>query len=156
MLIKKLLEIYNYKHPHFIHVEYNFYKNWKWIIKILVKLNKNYTSCEIFRKKYKIYKNIVVIGLKWSGKNVKRRTNGYAKEFISSNPNSKCIYCNTKLTNINATSDHIVPISNRGNNCQVNIVICCTDCNNERGNLPFNQYLKMKNINFIGKKDIFI
>ncbi len=121
-----------------------------------VTLNPRYSYCEVFRKKYKIHENFVVVGLKWNGKNVKRRTNGYAKEFVENNPDSKCIYCESELTVDNATSDHIIPISNKGNNCQVNIVVCCTTCNNERGNLNFETYLKFKNIKFKNIKHPFI
>jgi hypothetical protein len=42
------------KSDHFIFVEYKFYKKWKWLIKLSVFFNKNYISCEIFRKKYKV------------------------------------------------------------------------------------------------------
>ena len=63
-----------------------------------VYFNKNYVSCEIARKRFKSHRNFIVIGLKWNGKNVKRRTIGFAKEFVNSNKNAKCIYCETKLT----------------------------------------------------------
>ena len=110
-----------------------------------MKFNKNYKSCEIYRRKYKILENFVVVGLRYNGKNVKRRTSGYAKEFIDSHRNAKCLYCETKLNLENATADHIIPISNGGNNCQVNLIVCCKDCNTERGNLDFMRYLSMKN-----------
>jgi hypothetical protein len=144
------------KHDHFIFVEYNFYKKWKWLIKLSVLFNKNYISCEIFRRKYKIYKNIVIIGLKWGGKNVKRRTTGLAKEFLDEKKNARCIYCNRKLNIQNATMDHIVPISKGGNNCQVNLITCCFVCNNERGDIEFTKYLKLKNEKYRNVKEIFI
>lgn len=109
-------------------------------------MNKNYKSCEIFRKKYKTMENFVVIGLKYSGKNVKRRTSGFAKEFIEENKDSNCIYCGVKLTKENATADHIVPISKGGNNTQINLIVCCKDCNSERGNLDFNTFIGLKNL----------
>lgn len=152
--IKKLKELYNSKNSHFLYVDYNFYKVWKYLILIIIHFNKNYVSCEIFRKKYKTHINIVVVGLKWSGKNVKRRTSGYAKEYVLRNRDAKCIYCDVKLTNSNATSDHILPISHGGNNTQVNLVICCRNCNSERGNIKFLEYLKFKKK--INIKNIFI
>jgi 5-methylcytosine-specific restriction endonuclease McrA len=94
---------------------------------------------------YKFCKNIVVVGLKWGGKNVKRRTTGFAKEFLEEAKNPKCIYCNCKLNTTNATTDHIIPISKGGNNCQVNLVVVCHDCNSQRGNLDFYEYLRIKN-----------
>lgn len=146
-LIKILKFIYKAEHPHFLSVDKETYFKWKFLIKLAIRLNKNYKACEIFRKKYKIMEDFVVIGLKYNGKNVKRRTSGFAKEFLEENTNLKCIYCNTKLKEENATADHIVPISEGGNNCQVNLVVCCKDCNNERGNMEFKTYLSIKNKN---------
>ena len=154
--IKILKRLYKSKHDHFLSVDFEFYKKWKWIIKFIVLLNKNYISCEIFRKKYKFQSEFVVIGLTWGGKNVKRRTSGFAKEFLQISKNPKCIYCEEHLTNENATSDHIIPISEGGNNCQVNIVVVCTSCNGERGDLDFNDYIKKKNPKYDGEKYIFI
>lgn len=154
--LKQLLFLLNSKHEHFLFVDYEFYKKWGLLIRILVKLNKSYKDCLIFRKKYKIYKNIVVVGLKWSGKNVKRRTTGFAKDFLDETKNPKCIYCNCKLTPTNATTDHIIPISKGGNNTQVNFLVSCLNCNSERGDMDFYRYLKMKNNKFKNIKTIFI
>lgn len=147
-LIKILKFLYRSEHPHFVSVDKKTYFRWKWLIRIAIGMNKNYKSCEIFRKKYKIMEDIVVVGLKYNGKNVKRRTSGFAKDFVKENKDSNCLYCNGKLNQYNATSDHIIPISNGGNNCQVNLIVCCKDCNNERGNLPFMEYLRIKNKEF--------
>jgi len=133
------------KHEHFLSVDYKSYKNWKYLIKLAILLNKNYKSCEIFRKKFKSIKNLVVVGLKYSGKNVKRRTSGYAKDFIDKHKDATCLYCGVELNYDNATADHIIPISNGGNNTQVNLIVCCNDCNTERGNTEFRKYLSTKN-----------
>ena len=143
-LVKILKFIYKAEHPHFLSVDKETYFKWSWLIKSVVGLNKSYKSCEIFRKKYKIMEDFVVIGLKYNGKNVKRRTSGFAKEFLDENESSDCIYCDTKLDKENATADHIIPISEGGNNTQVNLVVCCKDCNNERGNIDFKTYLSIK------------
>ncbi len=142
---KILKNLYKSKHEHFLSVDFEFYKKYKWLIRLAVIFNSEYISCEIFRRKYKFHRNIVIVGLKWGGKNVKRRTSGFAKEFLEHYKNPKCIYCTTTLNQENATSDHIIPISDGGNNTQVNLIVCCKDCNNERGNMEFNQYLKTKN-----------
>lgn len=151
----KLKHIYLAKNEHFLKVDFNFYKKWKLIIKILMKYNKNYISCEIARRKFKQHNMFIVIGLKWNGKNVKRRTIGFAKEFVSNNQNAKCIYCEKKLTMDNATADHVVPIALGGNNCQINIVVCCQNCNSERGTTSFNDYIKKKNNKYKDCKYIF-
>jgi len=150
-LIKILKFIYRAKHPHFLSVDKETYFKWKIPIRITMNLNKNYKSCEIFRKKYKVMEDFVVIGLKYNGKNVKRRTSGFAKEFLDENVGANCIYCDTELDKENATADHIIPISDGGNNCQVNLVVCCKDCNNERGNMDFKTYISIKKKNLKGK-----
>ena len=156
IILRKIKEIYRAQHSHFLFVDYDLYKKWRWVIKLVVLMNPKYVSCEIFRKEYKIHTNFVVIGLRWNGKNVKRRVNGYAKEILDENPGIKCIYCEKNLTQKNATSDHVVPISKGGNNCQINIVVSCKYCNGERGNMPFVEYLKLKNPKYRKQKDIFI
>lgn len=100
--------------------------------------------------------NFVVVGLKYNGKNVKRRTSGFAKEYLKSHRNSKCPYCGIPLTYENATTDHIIPISNGGSNAQVNMIVCCKNCNGERGNLPFMEYLRNKNKKYSKTKTIFV
>jgi len=146
MNIFKLLKfLYKAKTPHFLSVPKKQWERWSILIRIAVILNDNYRHCVIYRKKYKFLNNIVVVGLKWSGKNVRRRTTGFAREFIDSNKNARCIYCETKLNYENATTDHIIPISEVGNNSLVNLMVCCFDCNNERGNLEFTEYLRVKN-----------
>lgn len=152
-LIKILKFIYKAEHPHFLSVDKETYFKWKWLIRFSVNLNKNYKSCEIFRKKYKIMEDFVVIGLKYNGKNVKRRTSGFAKEFLDENVGANCIYCDVELDKENATADHIIPISDGGNNCQVNLVVCCKDCNNERGNLDFKEFMRLKKRDY---KNLFV
>jgi len=155
-LIKILKFIYKAEHPHFLSVDKETYFRWGFLIKLVVGLNKNYKSCEIFRKKYKVMEDFVVIGLKYNGKNVKRRTSGFAKDFLDDNIGANCIYCDIELDKENATADHIIPISKGGNNTQVNLVVCCKDCNNERGNLDFDEYLTLKNKKYRKLKNKFI
>ena len=155
-IVKIFKTIKKAKHQHFISVPKEVFYKWKFIIKLLIWLNPNYKGCTIYRRKYKHLKDFVVIGLKWNGKNVKRRTSGFAKEFIKKHRNSKCIYCECDLNEENATTDHIIPISEGGNNCQVNLMVCCFDCNNERGNTEFTEYLKEKNPKYKNLKIPFV
>ena len=144
-ILQILKFLYTSENQHFLSVDKDFYYKWKWLIIISVGMNKKYKSCEILRKKYKLMENFVVVGLKYNGKNVKRRTSGYAKEFIDKNKDAKCLYCDNELNLENATADHIIPISHGGNNSQVNLVVCCKDCNSERNNIKFKTYIMMKN-----------
>ena len=155
-ILQTIKSIRNTKDQHFLSVSEEIWNRWFWLISPIIWSKKDYKFCIIYRKKYKFQKNIVVIGLKWAGKNVKRRTSGFAKQFIVDNRNARCIYCENKLTMFNATTDHIVPISEGGNNSQVNLIVTCFDCNNERGSMPFFQYLKIKNPKFKFSKRPFI
>ena len=154
-LLKTIKFIIKSENPHFLSVDRKLYKRWKPIIKLALKLNKNYKPCEIYRKKFKDIEDFVVVGLRYSGKRVKRRTSGFAKEFVSNNQDSICIYCENPLSHENATADHIIPISNGGNNSQVNLIVCCKDCNAERGNSDFESYLFRKNKKY-NKRNIII
>ena len=144
------------EHQHFLSVDVTTYKRWKILIKLVINLNKNYKTCEIYRKKFKYLEDFVVVGLRYNGKNVRRRTSGFAKEFVEQHKDSKCIYCDISLTPENATADHIIPISSGGNNSQVNLIVCCKDCNAERGNLEFSSYLVQKNKNHKTSRNLFI
>lgn len=155
-VFKVLKFIISSKEHHFISVDDLFYKRWGILVKLAIRFNKNYKGCEIYRKRFKNLQNFVVVGLKYNGKKIKRRTSGFAKEFVAANRNSKCLYCNTKLTPINATTDHIIPISDGGNNSQVNLIVCCEKCNTERGNKGFYKYLKVKNKKLKNRKRIYI
>ena len=152
----KLWKFYKAKHPHFLYVNKSEYFKYRWLFVLVMWLNKNYIQCEIFKKRYKHLKDIVIIGLRWNGKNVKRRTNGFAKDFIKRHRNARCLYCNVPLNFENSTTDHIVPISKGGNNTKVNFVVCCEACNNERGEQDFVDYLKIKNKKFKDIKHPFI
>ncbi len=155
-IIETIKVISKSKDQHFLSVDKKIWDRWFWIISPMIWIKSNYKFCIIYRKKYKFLKNIVVVGLKWGGKNVKRRTSGFAKEFISRNRNAKCVYCESKLNPDNATTDHIIPICNGGNNAQVNLMVCCFDCNNERGSIPFFTYLKIKNPKYRRTKRPFV
>lgn len=155
-LINKLKEIIFLKDEHFIYVDWESYRKWYFLFNFAVSLNSRYRKCLIFRKKVKFAKRIVVIGLKKYDKKVKRRTTGFAKEYVSETKNAKCLYCDSKLTPNNATTDHIIPISKGGNNTQVNLVVCCLKCNSDRGDSDFYTYLRNKNEKFKKARHPFI
>lgn len=46
----------------------------------------------------------------------------------------KCYYCNRKLSNKNATIDHIIPQSKKGTDQRKNLVASCLKCNSIKGN----------------------
>ena len=156
MIPRKLWSIARAKRNHFLYANFEDYRRWSLLFKLAVMVNTNYTPCEIYRKRYKGLKNFVVIGLRYAGKTVKRRTAGYAKKEILNRKNNKCLYCGNRMDEENATSDHIIPISKRGNNCQVNLVVCCRRCNSDRGNTDFATYMRRRNPLYKDEKCIFI
>jgi len=144
------------RNDHFLYFTLDNYKKYRLLIPILLFFNKTYKKCKIFRKEYKYHKNIVVVGLKYYGRNVKRRTNGFAKSFLEENPDKNCPYCNSKLNDENINADHIIPISKGGNNTKLNLLACCKDCNEERGDTDFYRYLYVKQPKYIEIKYPFI
>ena len=44
-----------------------------------------------------------------------------------------CFYCGKKMSRLNKTVDHIIPIKKSGSNNIDNVVICCRKCNNIKG-----------------------
>lgn len=140
----KLMSVIKYllysKEDIFLFFSLRDYIRYKWIIKTLVLLNKNYIYVNIFRKKYTKRKNIVVVGLRYYGRNVRRKSSGI-KNDLSKNPNMKCIYCDKKLSKNNITADHIIPLSKGGNNSKANLIASCKKCNLEREDKPFYSFL---------------
>lgn len=153
---KSLIQLFLNKKEYFLFVDFNFYKKWWLTILILIFFKRGYRNCLFFRKEYKFYKNVVVVGIKNNDKKIKRRTKGYSKKFLQKNSDTNCIYCKTKLNTENSSVDHIIPISKGGNNSQLNLVVVCRDCNNERGDLEFKTYLKIKNEEFEKVESPFI
>ena len=67
-LIKVLKFLSTSKDSHFLSVDKKTYKRWKYLIIAAVKINKNYKSVEIFRRKFKVLEDFVVVGLKYHSK----------------------------------------------------------------------------------------
>lgn len=49
----------------------------------------------------------------------------------------RCVYCNRNLANVQAkfrTLDHVIPVSDGGDNEPFNLVTCCKRCNDHKNN----------------------
>jgi len=152
--IHNLKDIY-FSKEYYLFLDISFYKKWWILIRILIFLKFGYRNCEFYRHQYKFYKNIIIVGIK-KGKKSKRRTKGFSKKFLQKNKDTKCIYCESKLDDQNASAEHIIPISKGGNNSQINLIVACKDCNNERGDIDFLKYLRIKNPKFKNHKYPFV
>lgn len=51
--------------------------------------------------------------------------------------NGRCAYCNEKISNNNFQIDHIVPITEGGNNYWKNLALACEKCNETKSNVVF-------------------
>ena len=54
-----------------------------------------------------------------------------------------CQWCGVKLQPHQATIDHLFPTSRKGTNTWRNVVLSCTRCNNEKGNMTRQEYEKV-------------
>ncbi|HEV8385041.1 MAG TPA: HNH endonuclease [Candidatus Acidoferrales bacterium] len=56
--------------------------------------------------------------------------------------NNACFYCLKDLRPESAAFDHVVPVSNGGDNSFRNVVACCFDCNSRKRNRPAADFLR--------------
>lgn len=57
-----------------------------------------------------------------------------------------CCFCNKQLSNESATLEHIVPVSRKGSFNRTNLTISCQECNSDRGDQNFFDYIKNFNL----------
>lgn len=69
---------------------------------------------------------------------IKRNRQSKSAKFNRANvllrDNGECQYCRIKLDRKNFTFDHVVPVSQGGKTNWKNIVSCCKECNQKKGN----------------------
>lgn len=78
---------------------------------------------------------------------MKRGTNNVAwnrvtRSLALSDQDSRCAYCKTRLTETNATADHVVPKARKGSNRRENIAAACKPCNRAKGDMSKGQFQK--------------
>lgn len=52
----------------------------------------------------------------------------------------KCGYCACELTRQTVTRDHIIPRAHGGKTTDDNLVACCRDCNQQKGDLTLEEF----------------
>ena len=55
--------------------------------------------------------------------------------------NALCHYCKRHLNVCDATIDHKIPVSKGGNNALENLLLCCSNCNNDKSDLDYDEYI---------------
>ena len=60
---------------------------------------------------------------------------------------SKCCFCNADITRKSLSQDHLIPMNKTalGLHAWGNVVPCCSNCNNEKQQRPWQEFLKHKN-----------
>ena len=53
---------------------------------------------------------------------------------------NKCCFCEIELSRDNATIEHIIPRGKGESNQFENLTLSCYECNNLRGNIPFEEF----------------
>lgn len=71
------------------------------------------------------------------------------KQLYSASGTFVCPYCLKTLPLKYATRDHIVPRSRGGKSDPANIILCCKDCNSQKGSLTPDEYAQWKQLEFI-------
>jgi len=69
-----------------------------------------------------------------NNKSGKSKSAKFSRANILLRDNGECQYCRTKLDKKNFTFDHIIPVSQGGKTNWKNIVSCCKECNQKKGN----------------------
>ena len=94
----------------------------------------------------------LLFGTKRSSENKNTRKRRWIKHTVFKRDGGKCFWCDRRLTmetrswpipfNL-ATVDHIRPTSKGGKTLIENVVLSCFPCNNDRGNVPADEYLAL-------------
>lgn len=64
----------------------------------------------------------------------KKKAIKFSRENVYTRDKGKCQYCGSRVARPEATYDHVIPRAQGGQTNWENIVICCVDCNQEKGN----------------------
>jgi 5-methylcytosine-specific restriction endonuclease McrA len=62
------------------------------------------------------------------------------RKFSGFGPYWLCYLCNRELNRSQITIDHIQPLSRGGTNAPENMIVCCEECNSDKGNSTLGEY----------------
>lgn len=69
-----------------------------------------------------------------SGRNHRAKKPALTNAALFSRDNNTCAYCGGKHSRVRLTRDHVQPVSKNGPDIWENVVTCCFDCNQKKGN----------------------
>ncbi|MGL5480224.1 MAG: HNH endonuclease [Clostridium sp.] len=67
------------------------------------------------------------------------------------NEQTRCFYCGKELKIKQRTIDHIIPLNRGGKTEYNNLIVCCKQCNIEKGDMTIKEYRK-----YLTKKEEFL
>jgi 5-methylcytosine-specific restriction endonuclease McrA len=96
---------------------------------------KSYEWCLVCKESHKLKD--------WEVRWFNHRFRVFTKKDIATRDGYKCYICKNflGLTSKNSTIDHQVPLSRGGLSTFDNMRLCCTGCNNKKGDLLLEEYL---------------
>ncbi len=65
-----------------------------------------------------------------------------ARSMALAEQEGRCAYCRTRLTQADATADHVIPRKRRGSDRSDNIVAACGPCNSAKGHMSAARFKK--------------
>lgn len=70
----------------------------------------------------------------------------YTRNYVIMKTYGRCGYCGKPLVEEEhgATFDHIIPINKKGSTNKDNILLCCFDCNQDKGSLTLDEFREKK------------
>jgi len=103
---------------------------------------------DVVRSQYTSTNIPSVVVMKYFVKLAKRKNsfNIVSKKNLLIRDNFKCGYCETPLSMSTCTVDHVIPRAKGGTNGLDNTVAACKTCNNRKGDMSLDAFLKMQNL----------
>jgi len=93
--------------------------------------------------------NSMVSGCRARDKKLGKETHitiGMLRELAKKVIGTNCIYCNTEITHLNISLDHIIPLSRGGNTCIENVQLICNTCNKQKDKLFHKEFQMLKEL----------
>ena len=126
----------NWLPPSLLHRVYNIQT---WVNKLISLIPIDGISLELVKFDTQKLDNPNISGIEYQ----RGTLQGYEiKEYLLEKFNRTCVYCDSK--NVPLQIDHVIPKSKSGSNRISNLVLSCSNCNQDKGSLSIEEFLKHK------------